>query len=144
MKWERFSELKEKEVINICDGKRLGSICDLEIDSMTGKIEVYKKDGDSVVSVDKYLFIGFYSTDYKSYLINREKNLFGLYVYCATFDKSTIEYGNAYLLFSFDGEKLCVAEWITMESTNYSMIRATIVDGYLYITTTTRLVVEKL
>ena len=38
MKWERFLELKEKEVINICDGKRLGSICDLEIDSMTGKI----------------------------------------------------------------------------------------------------------
>ena len=38
MKWERFSGLKEKEVINICDGKRLGSVCDLEIDEVTGKI----------------------------------------------------------------------------------------------------------
>lgn len=38
MKWERFSSLKEKEVINICDGKRLGYVCDLEIDLHTGKI----------------------------------------------------------------------------------------------------------
>ena len=128
-------------LINLGEGYLLGIGNE---DSMTGKVEVYKKDGNSVVSVDKYLFKGTYSTEYKSYLINREKNLFGLYVYCATFDESTIKYGNAYLLFSFDGEKLCVAEWITMESTNYSMIRAAIVDGYLYITTTTRLVVEKL
>ena len=38
LKWERFSCLKEKEVINICDGKRLGCVCDLEIDVITGKI----------------------------------------------------------------------------------------------------------
>lgn len=38
MKWERFSCLREKEVINICDGKRLGCACDLEIDVSTGKI----------------------------------------------------------------------------------------------------------
>ena len=38
MKWERFSCLREKEVINICDGKRLGCTCDLEIDAATGKI----------------------------------------------------------------------------------------------------------
>lgn len=38
MKWERFSSLKEKEVINICDGKRLGVVCDLELDIATGKI----------------------------------------------------------------------------------------------------------
>ena len=38
MKWERFSSLQEKEVINICDGKRLGCVCDLELDIVTGKI----------------------------------------------------------------------------------------------------------
>ena len=38
MKWERFSCLREKEVINICDGKRLGCACDLEIDASTGRI----------------------------------------------------------------------------------------------------------
>ncbi len=35
---EKFSQLQEKEVINICDGKRLGYVCDLELDLATGKI----------------------------------------------------------------------------------------------------------
>lgn len=38
MKWERFSYLREKEVINICDGKRLGFVCDFEFEPATGKI----------------------------------------------------------------------------------------------------------
>lgn len=33
-----FCELRRKEVINICDGARLGNICDLEIDDCTGVI----------------------------------------------------------------------------------------------------------
>ena len=33
-----FCELREKEIINICDGARLGCICDLEIDDSTGTI----------------------------------------------------------------------------------------------------------
>ncbi|MBQ8185028.1 MAG: YlmC/YmxH family sporulation protein [Lachnospiraceae bacterium] len=35
----RFCELKEKDVINICDCKRLGNVADLEIDCKTGRIE---------------------------------------------------------------------------------------------------------
>ena len=31
-----FNELREKEIINICDGARLGRICDLELDDCTG------------------------------------------------------------------------------------------------------------
>ena len=34
----RLDELKNKEVINECDGKRLGYICDLELDVKCGKI----------------------------------------------------------------------------------------------------------
>lgn len=34
----RVSELKRMEVINICDGKRLGFVGDLEFDKCTGKI----------------------------------------------------------------------------------------------------------
>ncbi|MBQ9692046.1 MAG: YlmC/YmxH family sporulation protein [Clostridia bacterium] len=34
----RYSELIKKEVINTCDGCRLGYVCDLEIDSMCGRI----------------------------------------------------------------------------------------------------------
>ena len=33
-----FSELRSKEVININDGKRLGYICDINIDERTGQI----------------------------------------------------------------------------------------------------------
>ncbi len=33
-----FSELKRKEVVNVCDGARLGNVCDLELDELTGAI----------------------------------------------------------------------------------------------------------
>lgn len=33
-----FHELREKEVINLCDGACLGRICDLELDDCTGQI----------------------------------------------------------------------------------------------------------
>jgi YlmC/YmxH family sporulation protein len=33
-----FCELRQKEVINICDGARLGCICDLELEACSGQI----------------------------------------------------------------------------------------------------------
>ena len=33
-----FCELRRKEVINICDGARLGCICDMELDVCTGTL----------------------------------------------------------------------------------------------------------
>ena len=38
MRRTRFSEFKEKEVINCRDGERLGYVCDLIFDSDTGNI----------------------------------------------------------------------------------------------------------
>lgn len=38
--------LKEKEVINICDGRRLGYICDLIIDTCSGQILSILVPGD--------------------------------------------------------------------------------------------------
>jgi YlmC/YmxH family sporulation protein len=35
---DRFSSLRCREVINICDGRRLGCVCDLEMDAISGKI----------------------------------------------------------------------------------------------------------
>ena len=35
---QTFSELRHKEIINICDGARFGRISDLEIDTCTGMI----------------------------------------------------------------------------------------------------------
>ena len=34
----RLSELREKEVINICDGERLGIVCDVDFEIKTGRI----------------------------------------------------------------------------------------------------------
>ncbi len=34
----RLNKLKEKEVINVCNGKKLGCIIDVEIDVNTGRI----------------------------------------------------------------------------------------------------------
>ncbi len=42
-----FSELRRKEVINICDGSRLGCICDLELDDCTGVISSIVVPGTS-------------------------------------------------------------------------------------------------
>ena len=37
---ERFcvNDLREKEVINVCDGRRLGYVYDIEIESCTGRV----------------------------------------------------------------------------------------------------------
>ena len=35
---ESFSSLRDKDVINICDGKRLGYVSDMEIDACNGRI----------------------------------------------------------------------------------------------------------
>ena len=34
----RLSELREKEVINVCDGEKLGNVCDMDFDVKTGRI----------------------------------------------------------------------------------------------------------
>ncbi len=33
-----FSDISDKEVVNLCDGKRLGYVCDADIDTECGKI----------------------------------------------------------------------------------------------------------
>ena len=34
----RICELREKEVVNVCDGERLGHICDVDFEERTGRI----------------------------------------------------------------------------------------------------------
>lgn len=33
-----YSELRTREVINVCDGARLGCVCDLELNAVTGQV----------------------------------------------------------------------------------------------------------
>lgn len=34
----RLCQLREKEVVNVCDGERLGNVCDIDFDIRTGEI----------------------------------------------------------------------------------------------------------
>lgn len=45
-----FSELRNKEVINICDGKLLGCITDLEFNSCTGEITALVLPGNGILA----------------------------------------------------------------------------------------------
>lgn len=52
----RLCELREKEVINICDGKRLGCVVDLEFHPCSGQIEAVIIPGPGKIC-------GFFGTD---------------------------------------------------------------------------------
>ena len=66
----KFSKLRQKEVVNIMDGSRLGIICDLVLDECTGKICAivvpgssrfsffFKGDRDSVIPFKNIVKIG--------------------------------------------------------------------------------------
>ena len=52
----RFCELREKEVVNICNGKCLGGVVDLQINECSGAIEALIVPGPGK-------FCGFFGTD---------------------------------------------------------------------------------
>ena len=111
-----------------------------------GKVEIYAENGDAVVSVHEYKFSGEYSTNYKSYLVNREENIFGFGVdYFYEYDSQTGK-GRTYqryVVIKFDEEVMTVFTY-DIDSLRASAVRAAYIDGYLYITTNTALVVEKI
>ncbi len=49
-------------------------------DGQHSRVEIYRREGDSVISVDKYIVDGRIGDEYKSYLIDREQNIFGFSV----------------------------------------------------------------
>ena len=46
-----FSSLKNKEVINVCDGSALGCICDLEVNHVTGQVVRLVLPGDGITGM---------------------------------------------------------------------------------------------
>ena len=110
------------------------------------KVEVYEEIGDQVMGVYKFKFEGTYSTDYKSYLVNREENLFGFGVsYFYEYDEKTqvSKTYNCYILISFDDSEMTV-EKFKIDALQPEYTRAAYIDGYLYITTPLEIVVEKI
>ena len=102
------------------------------------KIEVYEQQGDEVVGVDQFLFYGSYSLEYKAYLVNREKNLFGFGVDSFYMEKEdgSCDYGDRYVLLQFNGYEIN-ALIVNLDGMNMQSdtVRAAYIDGYLYITT---------
>lgn len=134
-----FIEGFSTSLIDLGEGYLLGVGSE---DSTHVKLEVYKKEGGSVVSVSKMLIPGGYSNEYKAYFINREHNLFGFAVRYLV-DEQTNKYENGYFLVQFDGESLRVVDIISVDGIGHAIVRAAMVDGYLYITTYLDFVVKK-
>lgn len=62
-----YCELRRKEVINVCDGSRLGQVCDVEFDSCTGVISAIVVPGQprcfGLLKSDEELVIPFCKID---------------------------------------------------------------------------------
>ena len=130
-------------LINYGEGQLLGIGRE---DWQYSKVEVYEEIGDQVMGVYKFKFEGTYSTDYKSYLVNREENLFGFGVsYFYEYDEKTqvSKTYNCYILISFDDTEMTVQKF-KINNLQAEYVRAAYIDGYLYITTPMEIVVEKI
>jgi uncharacterized secreted protein with C-terminal beta-propeller domain len=105
----------------------------------TVKIEVYGESAEGVISLADYTVdSASYSTEYKSYLIDRERKLVGL----AINRYGSSESVNRYLLLSFDGYRLNELVTVDMKVGDLAAIRAFIEDGYLYVFHTDGLAVK--
>lgn len=93
------------------------------------KVEVYRQTETAVESVTSYEpWDTFGSMVYKDYLIDRENQLIGLPIIGG-------ELGNrSFVVLHFDGQQLQVVQQVQL--TSWESIRATVIDGYLYVLST--------
>lgn len=111
-------------LVDFADGFLMGIGYGDDFDTL--KIEVYREGASTVESHCSYeLPDCWFSSDYKSYYIDREAQLIGLGV-----DSYTS--GPQYLLLHFDGYDLVERLNIDLEGTPTTM-RAVAIDGYLYL-----------
>lgn len=99
----------------------------------TVKLEVYQETEDGVKSVCVHQIQGaYYSSDYKSYLIDREHQLIGLGITNRT---TSAGRGNSqYLLFSYQEGQLILVGTVEYDDVyRPQYIRAVYIDGYLYV-----------
>lgn len=106
------------------------------------KIEVYEEYKDDVISVCSYeLKNAEYSTEYKSYYIDRANQFVGLGIYRYGSDKDTAN-GSRYILVFFDGYQLVELVNVPLWG-DLNLMRAVYIDGYLYMFGTENFVVKK-
>ena len=111
-------------LINMGDGYLAG--IGLE-DRTTLKVEIYKETETGVEGFSKYLRQNTdYSTNYKSYYIDRENQLIGLGLY----DYSYRQYSR-YILLHFNGRELVLLMDENLSGAN-ELKRSVYIDGFLY------------
>jgi uncharacterized secreted protein with C-terminal beta-propeller domain len=131
-------------LINLGDGFLLGIGVGESWNSV--KVEVYEEDptaGNGVASVDAWMMENYsYSTEYKSYYIDRANDLVGLPL------NESFSGESKYVLLHFDGYQLrpilVLPIWTQASGSRASLedVRATVIDGYLYVLITDELYVE--
>lgn len=110
-------------LINLGDGFLLGIGLN---NSNTVKVEVYEETATGVRSVDQYLLHdGTYSTNYKSYYINRDLDMIGFCFY--DYNK-----GPVYILLQFNGYKLNTVLTAPVGG-EIDWTRGVLVDDYFYL-----------
>ena len=100
----------------------------------TLKIEIYEESESGVVSVCAYELPNTeYSENYKSYYINREKQMIGLAVNIYGNGKYGYDETYRYLLLGFDGYK--IREILNVELPGYQLDskRGVLIDGFMYL-----------
>lgn len=95
-----------------------------DLDELAAKIEVYREEGNQVISVDSFILsYTMISFEYKEYYVDRENQLLGF---------AAISGRNDYILLHFNGEEL--VELMRVEHPgSFSSYRAVMIDGYLYL-----------
>jgi len=100
----------------------------------TLKIEVYKEEDGRVVSqcIEEFSKTAF-STDYKSYYVDRENHLMGLAI--STYSSDTKSYEDSYLLLHFDGTSFDKVMALGINHSRTGSARAFYENNYFYIVT---------
>ena len=117
-------------LVNFGNGHLLG--IGVGSDWNTLKIEIYEESETGVVSVCKYeLPNTSYSTEYKSYYIDRNNQLVGMGIDSYYSDAYFTGQQHQYLLLFFDGYNLVELVKVPLAG-DYENKRAVYIDGYLY------------
>ena len=112
--------------------------------SSTLKIEVYTEEGGVVVPLCAYeLENTYYSTEYKSYYVDRKNQLIGLGVRSYSGEKFNDKGGTGYILLSFDGFALHELLAVTVDGEPSNM-RGVYIDDCFYILSKDNLIVKKI
>ena len=128
-------------LIDLGDGYLLGVG---RLDSWTAKLEVYRQEGDSVVSVATETYYGGLVSNYKTFLINREENIFGFCM--GGLIVGGLDYvpsQSYYIIVQFDGEGFTELCRFDVSAWNYGQVRAIYHNGYFYISLPEKLMLAR-